>query len=1046
MANSPLQHAQPAWALKITRTVAGSPPVVTDFLAASSDLTEPADVTALSAVYTKRITNAQQIRVIDQLGDWSGGIISPSTATITLDNHDGYYSTSAEWRGCAAILYHYERSEGVVRTALDGIVTEFDCVLGRFTVTIATHDPSIWSTLIPRAVVNPTEFPSAQDMGAPIPVVFGSAFLSPPCCGVDIEDPADGVGGYDFLVGVQEYESGSSTDLQVEALYYDQDPASAGAELANGWMNCPGAITYDSPSTFTAAGGDHSQWYNAATVTVDGRTYYTGPAFRTVTIESGYEGQWQYGWIGGYVAGTGVVTVGGVAIDATTETGGFISAVNMAPTAAGSGYAVGDVLTIVSLGASYGQVVVAAVNGSGGVTRITLKHPGLGYLVASGLATTGGAGTSCTVEVTELVGPQIAADYFAENARYVTDGQELLSCRVLQDKMPAGVVVRAKSRMQNPALVIKEILVNTTWGLGQTIDTTSFTDAAADYVTAGLGTAINACLGGDRQQRQAGQVMRELLALYGGRLTKTSAGWALTVDSAPAAAAVTFGVDDGTFNNVKRVETNAKRSLSDAIRTLTLRFGPTGRIKSSADYGSAYLPGNYSFAIVANCLSVGSDQTIISPWLRYSAHAQRVLAYASKAIKYGDQQPVIVVGQEARVVAIGDLVTYLNVTDGLNASFRVWRIERRLADIRLSLASYNAAQFTYDAADTTVANDVLDLDESRGASGHGGNLILNSDFSAGVRSATKAANMVPGWEMMSPSMFNSLVVTEDSATIGGHYLTVPVTTASAGSPAQLSTTKLNSSDPLVMGIIPDTLYLASVYCDRATSWRLTGVFFPGSVSSQTGMLSDPTDTNGKGWLRYYTKIRVPADATLTYAALLVEFTATGTFKFDAFQFEEAGSQARPTDWKRNTKWGVDPALLQPGTLTIRLDGESQHGTTLGHSTATVATVAGTQAVFTGLIPAGVVVQGVTTRQIAITGPTEITGIGPAGGDPGAWGPKEGSTIPISNGYQTSGTDFNVVGVSGFNTATDVVVTFDAETTGGQLTATVHWMRFDPPTG
>lgn len=1046
MANSSLQNPQPAWALLITRT-AGSPSET--YLAASSDLTQPADVTALgtatgvsSPVFLRRITNALQIRVTDQLGDWTGGIISPSTATIQCDNSDSYFDTAAEWRNVAATLYHYERSEATVRTALDGIIVEADFVLGRATFTIATHDPSIWSTLLPAAVINPTDFPSASDQGAPIPVVFGIAYLSPPSCGYDDDpsNPTDNPGGYDYLIGVQQDEAADSINLEVQALYYDQDTAAPGMELANGWMNCPGTITQLGPTTFSATGDDYSQWYSAVSVVIDGKTVTSGAAYRTITVFSGFEGEWRYGWIAGYDKDTGVVTVADITIDAAAALGGFITAINPVPTAAGSSYVVGDELTVVSPGALYGRVVVAAVNGSGGVTKLKLKHPGGAYPVAAGLATTGGTGTSCTVEVTAVATAQIAPDYWTENNRYEYDGQDLVSVRLFV-RPTSGVVVRARSQLTNPADVIREILVNTTWGLGQTVDETSFTTAASAYTAVGLGTAINAALGGDRQQRQAGQIMRELLALYGGRLTKTSAGWALTVDSAPSAAAVTFGVDDGTFNNVKRVETNGKRPLSEAIKTLHLRFGPAGRIKTALDYGTAYLPGNYSFVITAACLAVGSEQTIISPWLRYSSHAQRVLAYASKAIKYGDQQPVIVVGQEARVVGIGDLVNYINVTDGVNATFRVWRIERRLADIRLSLAGYNAAQFTYSAGDTSTVNDVLDLDEARMASGHGGNLLVNSDFSAGVRYASKHANMVPGWEMFTPSSFSSFTVTPELACIGGNYLSVPVTTASSGSPAEIGSMDLDNKS-VSMGVMPQTPYIASVYADQSVGWRFRVVWFKTdstTAASSPIMQVDPEDTNGLGWPRYYCVVR--SSELAGYGELLFDFTATGTYKFDAVQFEEAGKFPRPTDWKRNTRWGIDPALLQPGSLTIRLPGETEHGTVLGHATDTIYTGAEATGISVGLIPAGVVVQGVTTYQTGLTGFTSFN-IGTAL-DPTAWGEE----IAVSEGARTDASDFTLINPPTFPTATDVVITpIGGAFAGGSIKVTVHYIQFVAPTG
>jgi hypothetical protein len=81
-------------------------------------------------------------------------------------------------------------------------------------------------------------------------------------------------------------------------------------------------------------------------------------------------------------------------------------------TGVGSGYVVGDVLTIVQPGASGGTVTVSAVTGAGAITAFTpntltngavstlgVTSVGTGYSTAQGLATTGGTGTAATVDI-----------------------------------------------------------------------------------------------------------------------------------------------------------------------------------------------------------------------------------------------------------------------------------------------------------------------------------------------------------------------------------------------------------------------------------------------------------------------------------------------------------------------------------------------------------------------------------------------------------------------------------------------------------------------
>ena len=82
-----------------------------------------------------------------------------------------------------------------------------------------------------------------------------------------------------------------------------------------------------------------------------------------------------------------------------------ITSINPVPTAGGSNYTVGDVLTC-SVGGTGAQVIVTSVGTGGAVTGVELTNAGTvtGFTVGAGRATTGGTGTLCTIEIT-AVGP-----------------------------------------------------------------------------------------------------------------------------------------------------------------------------------------------------------------------------------------------------------------------------------------------------------------------------------------------------------------------------------------------------------------------------------------------------------------------------------------------------------------------------------------------------------------------------------------------------------------------------------------------------------------
>lgn len=88
-------------------------------------------------------------------------------------------------------------------------------------------------------------------------------------------------------------------------------------------------------------------------------------------------------------------------VSSATRTTSGITAVATAPTAAGTGYTVGDLLTI-STGGSLGRVYVEQVAANGAVLAVSLYTCGNTYTTGAGKATTGGTGTGCTVNITSI--------------------------------------------------------------------------------------------------------------------------------------------------------------------------------------------------------------------------------------------------------------------------------------------------------------------------------------------------------------------------------------------------------------------------------------------------------------------------------------------------------------------------------------------------------------------------------------------------------------------------------------------------------------------
>lgn len=96
--------------------------------------------------------------------------------------------------------------------------------------------------------------------------------------------------------------------------------------------------------------------------------------------------------------------------------------------AEGTGYVVGDLLTVVHAGASGGTVKVTTVGGAGNITGVQIVNGGTGYVVATGQTTTGGTGTGAQVDV---------------NAVGETPLVAITACRVINSAWWAAMVTSA---------------------------------------------------------------------------------------------------------------------------------------------------------------------------------------------------------------------------------------------------------------------------------------------------------------------------------------------------------------------------------------------------------------------------------------------------------------------------------------------------------------------------------------------------------------------------------------------------------------------------
>jgi hypothetical protein len=698
---------------------------------------------------------------------------------------------------------------------------------------------------------------------------------------------------------------------------------------------------------------------------------------------------------------------------------------------------------------------------------------------------------------------EIASEFYVEDSRYTVTGadasnQGVTTVRLFTPGQAGQVLLQIAGTVQgNPANVIEDLLNDPVWSVGKTTNTTSFTAAKTAFSDVGMNTAVRGVLGGDRQFRRLADVLLEILAFRGARLSMNASNeWEITVDSAAAASVVTFGLNDGYWNNIVpgTYTGPVTTALSDAIDSLILQYSAMGRQHGAE---ARFKPQAYEDEIDMPVLSVGEQRFVQSPWLRpnptgpsgagddsspanASIHyeAKLWLYYRAQRMKRADDKHAFETGMEGRNVSLGDLIRLKVVDSGadgtsltiVDADKRVIEIDETLTRYRFVVEGYNADIYSTNVS--TIADpDVTSIVE-RPSIGSPHNLIPHPDFSmqlkrAGAPSGTDTV-ILPFWTVFNGSgVITALNTTEDKNAIGGWYMSVTTSGTTIGSGLPKLAAANSTTNRGVISIVEDQTYIWSIYASIHKGFRLIVEWFNetgglvASSSAATRRQAPIQDINGLGWRRYYIIVRAPILSNLpgppagTRTAFAFPYIvldlADGTYSFDAAQFEPVDPMTRrPSRWKPFTFTGFFTEMRQAGHDTILAPGEREHGTQHAHNTVTVTANSGTSTLTaTAVLPAGAKLKHVTAR--IITASITITG------GAGTWSlGVSGATDAFANGKSTAlgttveDTDNNFDMLRAGASAVDFIVTADGGGifnvgNTGQIKITAHYEKAIAPT-
>lgn len=248
-----------------------------------------------------------------------------------------------------------------------------------------------------------------------------------------------------------------------------------------------------------------------------------------------------------------------------------------------------------------------------------------------------------------------------------------------------GLELGGATANRNFATIIKNIISDTTWGLGESINVASFTTAAASLPTDSWMCDISL-----NEQTKARDTLDELLFACHSWLSKNSFGeWEITVDDI-GSSVLSLGDNDGYYNNCECLECSVAPS-TNAIKTAFVQY----------DYEQKQITLSVNSGF-------GIDKTYSVPCVLEDTTAEKVLSYIYGRAIYADKKLQLSCDSEAASVLPGNIVT-ITIPDRSIAAveYRVTGISKALNKYILDCEAYNSAIFDDQEIDAPIATDTI---------------------------------------------------------------------------------------------------------------------------------------------------------------------------------------------------------------------------------------------------------------------------------------------------------------------------------------------------
>ena len=265
-----------------------------------------------------------------------------------------------------------------------------------------------------------------------------------------------------------------------------------------------------------------------------------------------------------------------------------------------------------------------------------------------------------------------------------------------------GLVMGGSTAERNFANVLRHLLTNETWGIGDKIDTTTFRQAEAD-----LPTTDFLCDGAITRKQSARDIVNDLLFPMRARLERDYAGyWRVYVDKAKDSVA-SFGDADDYWDNCELQRVSAT-SLKEAFKTVTVKYG-----KEDLPWLLNEEQGLYELSYTARSYGVDKVFERQCRFFKEHATAKKVLSYIAQRSIYSDRRATIRCGTEARQRQGGEVITLYAPKRKINGEAYLIEGVRKdgLASYVLELRGYSDA--IYDDLSLPAPSEIVRSSDQR---------------------------------------------------------------------------------------------------------------------------------------------------------------------------------------------------------------------------------------------------------------------------------------------------------------------------------------------